>query len=274
MILSLQTKRFFITIAVVAGALSGSAAAAADTGQLLSADRVVLAEMAEAESSAAEVAAPASAAEVLAGTLERFPLEPVSLRGQLIVRRQRGVILRQVPFSMELEWGAPEPRASYRLYDNFQRLQAGLVITRRADGSRELQWLGDGTERPAVAPVLTDLVEGTDIAWLDLTLDYLWWPEARLAGEASFRGTLCDLVEVTPPQPLPGCSAVRLWIDRRLRVLRQAEQLDAAGVSVRRMWVSSVGKIDKRWMIRNMEIERPHTGVRTKLQVEELAAAE
>ena len=55
-----------------------------------------------------------------------------------------------------------------------------------------------------------------------------------------------------------------------MRFLRQVEQLDAAGRRVRRMWVSSVGKIGDRWMIRDMEIERPGRGQRTKLHVEQL----
>lgn len=65
---------------------------------------------------------------------------------------------------------------------------------------------------------------------------------------------------------------MRLWVDRRLRFLRQVEQIDESGAAVRRMWVSSVGKTGDRWMIRNMEVERPNTGQRTKLHVETLDA--
>jgi hypothetical protein len=65
---------------------------------------------------------------------------------------------------------------------------------------------------------------------------------------------------------------MRLWIDRKRGFLRQAEQLDEAGKVVRSMWVSSVGKVNDRWMIRNMEIQRPGTGLRTKLHVDDLEA--
>ena len=78
-------------------------------------------------------------------------------------------------------------------------------------------------------------------------------------------------MRVTPPEPVPGCAAVRLWVDRRLRFLRQVEQLDAADRRVRRMWVSSVGKIGDRWMIRDMEIETLNSGHRTRLFVDDVS---
>ncbi|NLF23836.1 MAG: outer membrane lipoprotein-sorting protein [Lentisphaerae bacterium] len=213
---------------------------------------------------------PLNAGAVLAGTLERLPTSPVTLRGEMIVRRQRGVVLRQVPFAIHLDWGAPEPRAEYRLSDSFGRVEERITAIRQSDGSSLLTWhREDGT--PATnPPALSDPVRDTDLTWLDLTLAFLWWPGATLAGEADFRGSLCDIVQVVPPTPLPGCGAMRLWIDRRLRFLRQAEQLDEDGTTVRRMWVSRVGKIGERWMIRDMEVERPGAGQRTKLHVEDL----
>jgi len=213
---------------------------------------------------------PQSAREVLQGTLARFPVETLSLTGELIVRRQRGIVLHEAGFAIELAWGEDPPRASYHLQDTFGRERESLTIRRRPDGTAELAWFdAEGAVR-GTPPALTDFVQETDITWLDLTLAYLWWPDARLDGEADFRGSTCDLVRVTPPEPVPGCAAVRLWVDRRMRFLRQVEQLDAAGRRVRRMWVSSVGKIGDRWMIRDMEIERPGRGQRTKLHVEQL----
>ena len=63
---------------------------------------------------------------------------------------------------------------------------------------------------------------------------------------------------------------MRLWVDRKRGFLRQAEQINEKGERVRWMWVASVGKINDRWMIRNMEVKRPGTGVMTKLHVETL----
>ncbi len=213
---------------------------------------------------------PQSAQEVLQGTLARLPAETVSLEGQLIVRRQRGVVLREAGFVVELAWGEDPPRACYRLLDTFGRERENLTVLRRPDGTSDLVWRDAAGAVRATPPSLAGLVQETDLAWMDLTLAFLWWPDARLDGEADFRGSKCDIVRVKPPEPLPGCGAVRLWVDRRLRFLRQAEQIDESGQRVRRMWVSSVGKIGDRWMIRNLEVERPGSGQRTKLHVERL----
>jgi hypothetical protein len=213
---------------------------------------------------------PLSAGAILAGTLERLPTTPVILRGKMIVRRQRGLVLRQVPFTIHLDWGAPEPRAEYRLSDAFGRAAERVTVIRRSDGSSHLTWCREDGTLVDNPPALSDQVHDTDLTWLDLTLAFLWWPHATLAGEADFRGSLCDRVRVVPPTPLPGCGAMILWIDRRLRFLRQVEQLDESGATVRRMWVSHVGKIGERWMIRDMEVERPGAGQRTKLHVEDL----
>lgn len=214
--------------------------------------------------------APLNAAEVLEGTLARLPEEPLTLTGTLTVRRQRGLVLHEVPFSIDLAWGASPPRATYRMQDGFGRAQESLTITRRPDGASELMWRDAAGTISTNPPALTDAVQGTDITWMDLSLAFLWWPDAQLDGEQRFRGSLCDIVRVAPPIPIVGCSSMKLWVDRRLRFLRQVEQLDETGKSVRKMWVSSVGRTGDRWMIRNMEVERPGSGQRTKLHVENL----
>lgn len=212
---------------------------------------------------------PKTAAEVLYGTLSRLPVEPVKITGSLISRKQRGIVVKEVPYSIELRWGENPAKAKYTLFDTFGRTLRELNITRSADGRLTMS-VTDSNGATNAPPALTDSVEGTDITWLDITLSYLWWQNAELAGEEEFRGSLCDIVLVRPPEPLDGCSAMRLWVDRKYGFFRQAEQLNEQGERVRWMWVESVGKINDRWMIRNMEVKRPATGLMTKLHVDTL----
>ncbi len=219
----------------------------------------------------AEVARPTSAREVLLSTIARFPVEPISFSGALILRRQSGVIVREVPFQIELDWGAEPASATYTVLDNFGRTLNVMRVTRSAGGALATEYRdGDGKLLPT--PALTAPIAGTDIAWLDITLSYLWWVDGDLKGEDTFKGTLCDIVEMRPPQPIPGCAAMRLWIDRKRGFMRQAEQIDEKGDRVRWMWVASVGKINDRWMIKNLEVKRPGTGTQTKLHVDDLEA--
>ena len=216
-----------------------------------------------------DVGPAASARAVLDGMLARFPRDPIVLTGRLIRRRQGGFIESETPFSMALDWGASPATAVYSIFDNFHRVVTVAKISRAADGTLSMAF-EDGNGKKLPSPPVTDAIAGTDITWLDLSLSYLWWPDAKLDGEEEFRGALCDRVIVTPPEPLPDCSSVRLWIDRKRGVLRQVEQLDADGKRQRWMWVASVGKINDQWMIRNLEVKRPNTGRQTKLHVDDL----
>lgn len=214
-------------------------------------------------------AAPTTPGEVLRGTLSRLPSDPVRLTGSLIMRRRRGIVVKEVPFGIDLHWGEEPKRATYRLFDGFgrplQTLEASVDGNGRVTcGVRD----ADGKEMPT--PGILDQIEGTDITWLDITLSYLWWSDSTLVGEEKFKGSLCDIVAVRPPAPMAGCAEVRLWVDRKYGFLRQAEQIDENGECARRMWVASVGKIGDRWMIRNMEIKRAGTDVMTKLHVDTL----
>ena len=212
-----------------------------------------------------------SARDILRAATAIFPSEPVSLYGSLIVRRQSGVLVREIPFAMSLDWGAEAPSAEYTLMDAFGRTQVAARVVRSPSGATSIECAGaDG--QPLEAPPLSAQIMGTDITWLDITMAYLWWEDATLLAPETYKGVLCDVVEVRPPAPIEGCAAVRLWIDRRHAFLRQAEQFGPDGARARWMWVASVGKIGGRWMIRNLEVKRPGTGFQTKMHVDDLDA--
>lgn len=217
----------------------------------------------------AEVVAPTSAAEALYSTIARFPVEPVSIGGTLILRKQSGVIVREVPFQAEIDFGKDPATATYFVLDGFGRTLNMMRVRRDSNGKIVSEYF-DGEEKPLAVPSITAPVAGTDITWLDITLSYLWWKDGEITGSEEYKGALCDIVEVRPPEPIPGCALVRLWIDRKRGFMRQAEQIDENGERVRWMWVASVGKIKDRWMIKNLEVKRPGTGLQTKFHVDDM----
>lgn len=211
-----------------------------------------------------------TAADILQACTVNLPREKMVLTGILAVRRQRGFILSENPYRLELEWGALPPRAEVTFFaSESTNILERVVMTR--DGLQTELTLFSGPElRASGPPSLVARVGGTDLTWLDLTLDFLWWRDVRLDGEGRTKGRLCDIIIATPPSPIPGCSGMRLWIDRKLGFLMQAEQLDDQGETVRRMWVQSVKKMNERWMIRDMEVEMMGSGHRTRLYVDRL----
>lgn len=213
-----------------------------------------------------------TAAQILEVCTRIIPKEPLLLKGTLTVRRQRGTVLSENPFHLLMDWGANPPSAECLLFD----LQGTSVVERamlsRPKGApARIRLYSGAAMTPAPAPAFTSRIRGTDMTWLDLTLDFLWWSAVRFDDPArgqSHNGRDCHILLVSPPDSIPGCSAVRIWVDKQLCCIMQAEQLDPQGEPVRKMWVQRVKKMDDRWMIKEMEIETLNSGHRTRLSVE------
>lgn len=217
-----------------------------------------------------------TAAQILSACTKVIPTEPVLLKGTLTVRKLRGIVLAEFPYKLLMDWGANPPSAECLLLDpQGTSLVERAVLTRPFGKSAQIKLFSGPEQKPEETPAYSARVRGTDMTWLDLTLDYLWWKDVRFddtpRGECR-QGRDCDILVVVPPGPIPGCSAMRVWVDRQLRCVMQAEQLDPQGNAVRKMWVQQVKKVDDRWMIRDMEIETLNSGHRTRLFVDEAAA--
>ena len=217
--------------------------------------------------SSGEAPAPTSAPALLAECRARLPSDPVRLAGWVRNRRPRGIVDREFSFEALLRWGAPVPTVRY----DFSEPSGGPALARatfRHDSAATEFVLQEGpTLEPAAAPAWNEGILGTDVTWLDLSMDFLRWPRAELAGEDTVKGRLCDIVEVYPPQPIPGCLKVRLWIDRDIRMFLQAQQVDENRAVARQMWVRSVKKMQGRWMVQDIEVEARGSGHRTRLHV-------
>ena len=217
-----------------------------------------------------------TAAQTLNACTQVIPTERLLLKGSLTVRKLRGIVLAEQPFKLLMDWGAPTPTAEVLLLDaQGTSLVERVVLTRPAGKPAQIRMYEGPEQKPVEAPSYAGRIRGTDMTWMDLTLDFLWWKDVRFddvpRGD-SHNGRDCDVLVTVPPSPIAGCSAVRVWVDRQLRCVMQAEQLDPQGNPVRKMWVQRVKKMDDRWMIRDMEIETLNSGHRTQLFVDDVSA--
>jgi hypothetical protein len=216
-----------------------------------------------------------TAAKLLNACSRMIPLEPLVLKGKMIVRKERGIVLATHPFQLMTDWGANPPSAECLLLDPAGTADVERVVLKRpSDGAADIR-LYKGLEKKDFSPVsYAGRIRGTDMTWLDLTLDFLWWKDVRFdnkpQGECRL-GRKCYILVVVPPYPVAGCSGMRIWVDKQMKCIMQAEQLNPQGDTVRRMWVQRVKKMDDRWMIRHMEIETLGSGHRTKLLVDDVA---
>jgi len=214
--------------------------------------------------------------ELLHSCARMIPVEPLILTGELIVRKQRGIELARHSFQLMTDWGASPPSAEcHMLAPGGTAIVERVVLTRPGNAPAQIKIFKDSapdTESSSLS--LAGRVRGTDMTWMDLTLDFLWWQDVRFDSKAEDDcriGRSCYVLLAAPPHNIPGCSALRIWIDKQLRCVMQTEQLNSHGETVRRMWVQRVKKMDDRWMIRHMEIETLDSGHRTKLLINDVA---
>jgi hypothetical protein len=154
-----------------------------------------------------------------------------------------------------------------------------MTVRRAAGGAPGFVYAIGDPPAPAKTPGLFDSVQGTDVSWTDLSLSFLWWRNGSVVATNDVRGRRCYVVEAPAPpsaarETAPGETApyrsVRLWIDAEIRMLLQAEGLNASGRTVRRLWVKSFRKVNDTWMIKDLEVQEANSGRRTKLVVLEV----
>ncbi len=217
-----------------------------------------------------------AAAELMAEALDRLPTVPISMKGRLIMRRPRGFVSKEFDFHVIANWAVDPPLIQYAVYD----LKGNLLeqVAARGGARPQLMRVMGPQLDPAPAPEWNDRIQGSDVTWLDVSLGFLWWKNPRIVGAEKVKGRQCDIVELEPPLPIPGCDRARIYLDRELKVLMRAEELNAAGQTTRRMWVRSVKRMkndsgDERWMVRDLEVETHGSGHRTRLHVKEVSEA-
>ncbi|MBQ9693430.1 MAG: outer membrane lipoprotein-sorting protein, partial [Kiritimatiellae bacterium] len=125
-------------------------------------------------------------------------------------------------------------------------------------------------------------IADTDLTWVDLTFNYLWWPTVNQLTEADLAtrqlksregGRNCVVLEVFPPKEISGIYSVLLWIDISTGFVVQTEQTDAHGKAVRKMWIQRIGREEGRWVPREFRIQRDGMRRVTKLIIATIQAS-
>ena len=215
-----------------------------------------------------EAAPPTDGAALLSECAARMPRERVLLSGTLNMRKRYGVSILECAFEVAADYRTPDTPTSYRLADRKSGATLLAARTSRDPASGLVVERTDGAAPPAspAEPIL-----GTDVTWLDVGIDFVNWRNPALAGEDRLKGRVCDLLDVEPATPLPGCAKARLWVDRAQKVVMQAAQLDEEGREVRRLWVRAVQKVDDHWIFKDLEVETAGTGHRTRLHFDNVS---
>jgi hypothetical protein len=166
--------------------------------------------------------------------------QQLELEGQL--RENDKIIpfrLTQVGPVIRYSFSDPDEALQLRLGDNDSRLEE---VTR------------GGVEKVTAAQ-FDHKVRGTGVTYEDLALKFLYWPDARVAGENSIRSRNCWKLELKAPSRQSQYSNVYLWVDKAGGALMRMDGFDWKGQLAKRFEVISAQKIEGRWFLKQMRIE-------------------
>ncbi|MBN1676515.1 MAG: outer membrane lipoprotein-sorting protein [Kiritimatiellae bacterium] len=213
------------------------------------------------------------ARELLNDAVARLPRERTRMTGRLQSRTPGGRTECTLNTEIVLDWGADPPAASYTIRDAFGGEPERLTVKRRQDAEPSYLYEVGDPPRPAPPPELSASIKGTDLTWADLSLSFLWARDARTEGRDTVKGRACYVVVV----PAAGADdaggphgTLRIWIDRKFRMVLRAAEYDTDGHIRRRLSIKTVKKIDDRWTIKDLEVRTYPARHRTLLRVDEV----
>lgn len=114
----------------------------------------------------------------------------------------------------------------------------------------------DARGRPVGSGMQEIVAPGAPVTVEDLSLGFLYWPDARLLDKETLRGRPAWKIELRPGRRGSEFAVVRVWLDEASGALLRIEGFDWQGKLLRRFEVVSGQRIGGRWMLKQMRIEK------------------
>jgi len=190
-------------------------------------------------------APPPSAKEILDSVRMLESRQQIDLDGQL--RENEKVIpfhLNQTGSLIRYSFSDPEEVLQLRLGENGSRLD---LVT------------NDSSEK-FPQEKLKEKVRGTGITYEDLTLEFLYWENARVLGDETVRTRSSWKLQVVTADRASQYWNVVIWVDKASGALMRMDGYDWNGKLAKRFEVVSAQKIDNRWFLKQMRVEELQPG--------------
>lgn len=170
-----------------------------------------------------------------------------TLRGQ--IRAESG----RSPFVLEVEPGI--------IGYHFANPSEALLVDYGSSGAKMLFRSG-GKTRALSGRELDQPLRDIGMTYRDLGLEFLYWRDAEVVHEERIKGRDAWLVDMRPKPGDSDYGVVRVWVDKKTGALIRMQGYDDQARLIRKFEVTSVGKIDGVWMLKQMRIEEfdPESG--------------
>jgi hypothetical protein len=190
-------------------------------------------------------APPPSAKEILESVRMLESRQQIDLDGQL---RENEKVIR-----FHLTQDGPSIRYSFTDPDEVLQLRLG------ENGAR-LDLVTNDAAQKISAEKLKEKVRDTAITYEDLTLEFLYWENARVLGDETVRTRSCWKVQVVATSKESQYWNVVIWVDKASGALMRMDGYDWDGKIAKRFEVVSAQKIDNRWFLKQMRVEEMRPG--------------
>ena len=128
---------------------------------------------------------------------------------------------------------------------------------RMGDEKAELMTVDDAGKTSAFpGSKLATPIAGTDVTYEDLTLRFLYWPNAKLEGEEKANGADCYRVALTNPGQGGAFAKVYVWVHKQYGAFWQVRAHDKAGKPIKEFVVNDVMQLPdgKNYTIKQMRV--------------------
>ncbi|MCB1232948.1 MAG: outer membrane lipoprotein-sorting protein [Verrucomicrobiae bacterium] len=121
-----------------------------------------------------------------------------------------------------------------------------------------------GSDAPVPPERYGQKIRGTDVTYDDLSMRFLYWPEAKIVGEDKMKTRDCWVVRVRNPDGHGQYATVDIWVDKGSGGLMRMVGYNAQGKAIKRFEVLHGKKLDDVWMVDEMRVETfdPQSGKR------------
>ncbi len=150
------------------------------------------------------------------------------------------------------------------------------VQVRYNEENSELQETTGGATEKLTPANFDKKILGTDLAYEDLALRFVYWSKAATDGEDTIKTRACWKLRLDAPNHRTQYSSVNLWVDKESGALMRADAYDWQGKQAKRFEVISGQKLEGKWYLKQMRVESldpgdSHTRSRTYLEIKGLA---
>lgn len=136
-----------------------------------------------------------------------------------------------------------------------------LILRLNEKGTRLEEVAKKGTERVVSEAQYDHRIRGSEITYEDVSMRFLYWPIAKIAGEEIMLTRNCWKLRVEPGSVKNSqYGSVMLWIEKQSGGLAQIETYDRAGNLVKRFKATDVQKIEGGYILKKMRIQRMENG--------------